>query len=389
MIPSFEKKFLLFIEKYFVQIIIAALFLVNLAIRYAAKDAINDDITLFYSPWYYEILEKGGFAALSENVGDYNAWMQFIVAILTYLPGNNPVYKYKIFSMCFDFVMAFGGAMLVYHVSDKNKKLSVIAFMALIYSPLVISNSAFWGQCDSTYTCFIILALLAFFKDKPHWAFAALGVAFMFKLQAILFMPFVLFYYFYKKKFSILYFLIIPFVMLLGGIPVALHGRSIFDIFNMYFFQVDQYSILYAYYPSVWCLIAGIGEHEILHSMAMFAAIAAIGIVIFFIYREQREFSQKRLVLIALVLTYTAVMFLPSMHERYGYVYEVLAVLYAVLDKKTIPNCVLVIIASLCSYSHYLLRYNIEWIVIMLCNYIAYSLYVYHLFSKKEDKAVE
>lgn len=53
----------------------------------------------------------------------------------------------------------------------KNDKVFFITFAVVIMLPTVILNSAYWGQCDSIYTTFIILTLLYLYKGKYHGAF--------------------------------------------------------------------------------------------------------------------------------------------------------------------------------------------------------------------------
>ena len=54
------------------------------------------------------------------------------------------------------------------------------------------------------------------------------------------------------------------------------------------------------------------------------------------------------------LLSYTCVLFLPSMHERYGFLYEVLAIVLAVMIPRMIPMCMGLICISLTTYGSYL-----------------------------------
>ena len=63
----------------------------------------------------------------------------------------------------------------------------------------------------------------------------------------------------------------------------------------------------------------------------------------------------------AFILAYTCVFFLPKMHERYGYLYEILAILIAFVDRKTIIPCVVLNMVSLITYSLYLYGVSYDW----------------------------
>lgn len=47
-------------------------------------------------------------------------------------------------------------------------------------------------------------------------------------------------------------------------------------------------------------------------------------------------------------------MFLPAMHERYGYCMELLLIIYAIIWKKKIFTAIIVNLITVCAYSGYL-----------------------------------
>ena len=56
--------------------------------------------------------------------------------------------------------------------------------------------------------------------------FVFYSIAICFKLQAIFMFPFLIIIYMVKKKFSILYFLWIPFIYLIIGLPCVFLGKG-------------------------------------------------------------------------------------------------------------------------------------------------------------------
>lgn len=58
--------------------------------------------------------------------------------------------------------------------------------------------------------------------------------------------------------------------------------------------------------------------------------------------------------IMAFLVVYTCVLFLPSMHERYGYLYEVMSILLAVMIPRMIMPCIGLLGISLNTYSNYL-----------------------------------
>ena len=64
------------------------------------------------------------------------------------------------------------------------------------------------------------------------------------------------------------------------------------------------------------------------------------------------------------------------MHERYGYLYEILAVVLAVLIPKTIPLCIGLLCISLSTYGAFLFWIEVNWPVLVCANLALYGIYV-------------
>lgn len=247
-----ERKLMNFIEKHLDMAAIAAITLLSMLIRFSLRHIVSGDVYSFLMPWYDEIKSGGGMRMLGQQVGNYNMLYQTLIALFTYLP-IKALYAYKIFSIFFDYCLAFVMGSLAYRYSDVNRKWKgIFAYAAVLLSPIVIMNSSAWAQCDSIYVCFAILALFMLCREKYLPAFLLLGVSFSFKLQAVFILPLFLFVYFWRKKFSILYFLIIPAVMCVLNLAGVIMGRSFLDIFRIYFDQTNKYPSMVLNYPSIW-----------------------------------------------------------------------------------------------------------------------------------------
>ena len=207
-----ERKIVEFVERNVNILFMLAITGLAIVVRYAGRDFVSGDMTWFLLGWFQKIADNGGIHSLKDQVGDYNILYQTIVAIFTYI-GDKSIYYYKILSIFFDFCMAISAAIFACELSkkEKNDKVFFVTFAAVIMLPTVILNSAYWGQCDSIYTTFIILTLLYLYREKYHRAFMFLGIAFAFKMQTIFIFPFIICFYIYKKQFSIFELLITVF----------------------------------------------------------------------------------------------------------------------------------------------------------------------------------
>lgn len=180
---------------------IAAVMVFAVISRFELRGFQSGDMHRYLLPWYQEILQLGGLEALGQQVGNYGIPYQTIIALLTYLP-LSAITAYKLISCCFDVLLAAVCVLIIREVSDTVKKNTLaILFALVLMSPIVILNSAVWGQCDSIYTFFCLLSLLLFLKEKDLWGIVAYGAAFAFKLQAVFLLPVIGLIYLKEKGF--------------------------------------------------------------------------------------------------------------------------------------------------------------------------------------------
>ncbi len=378
-----EQRFLSFLERHIYIIALAAITILAVVVRSVLIDYVSGDAYYFLLPWY-ETMKPQGFAALSQQVGDYNMLYQFFVALFTYLP-IDPLHAYKLFSIIFDFCLAILAAWIIYKNASSHPQLkAVVMYACVLLSPLVVLNSACWAQCDVIYTFFCVFSLYMMCKDKYLASMILFGVAMAFKLQAIFILPVLLFCWFYKKKFSFLYFLTVPAVMILLSLPGLLHGRKISEVFTIYFNQTSTYQAMSMNYPSFWTLFQN-GSLNEASKYGMFSKVAVIltlGIVMVYLLiwlKKRVVLNWENLFSMAFLVVYTCVLFLPSMHDRYGYLYEILALFLAFRYYKTIPMLLLTYSVSVIAYGLYLFTFGANLALISFLNLVAYALYAIYL----------
>lgn len=351
--PETEKKALTWVDAHLPLIAGLMFTMMGILARIPLLDVVSGDSRFFLLPWYAEIQENG----LGTQVGNYNFLYQMLIYLLTKLP-LEPLHAYKFLSILFDFLLAAGVGLLTAELAKKGKRWNgVLAYGAALLSPVVILNSAAWAQCDSIFCCFAVFALLALAKEQWSLSMILMGVSFSFKLQAVFLLPVFLFVYYQRRRFSVLQFGLIPATMVLTGLPLVFFGRNILDIFGTYGSQTGTYPYMALSYPSAWLLLAAerdAGQYELLKAMAIFLTIAILAGLMLHWLRGRVNAKGENLICMACLLAYTCVLFLPAMHERYGYPYEILAIVLAVLQPKTIALCAGLMGISLCTYGNYL-----------------------------------
>ena len=371
-----ERKLLEWADRHLQIIVIAVFCLLGLLIRWPVRNLVSGDAHYFLLPWYEQIKENG----LSQQVGDYNLLYQALIALMTHLP-LEPLHAYKLLSVVFDYSLAAGAGILAASLVEQDKLWKgTVAFGLVLFSPLVVLNSAAWAQCDAIYTCFGVLSLLALLKQRHAVAMVLLGLSFTFKLQAVFLLPLFLFVYYSRRKFSAALFLLIPLTMCAASLPSLFFGRSLPDVFLIYFNQTSSYPYMAMNYPSAWLLLVNgmsASAYELLRLPAMIFTVVVLALLMLYWLRRANAPEGQDLLIMAFLMCYACVLFLPSMHERYGFLYEVLAIVLAVLMPKTAPLCAGLIGISVCTYGNYLFGWEClplnTLAVINLALFIAYT----------------
>lgn len=355
-------------------------------IRIIGRDFLSQDMLIFLKPWFESIKSSGGLKGLASQVGDYNIPYQTIIALFTYTD-INPVYLYKMLSCIFDFLLAYYSAIFICELSLKPKYGFTFncAYCLILFLPTVIFNSSFWGQCDAIYIFFCILTLRNLYKEKFIKSFVFLGIVFAFKLQTIFFLPFIVCYYFYKKSFSIFYFLVSALILELSGVPGFLAGRNLTAPWDIYLFQAQEQPIMNANIPNFWSLVSG--NYDSLGKFAIILTICILGIGAYLILSRQKELSLSEDYLnFACWVVWTCVLFLPVMHDRYAYGLDILLLILCFINKIYIPFAIASEILSLLSYNYFL--FDVAYMerlaaIIYISIYLIYTCIIY--LPKKEQ----
>ena len=352
----FERNFLQFVEKHIAVLGLAALLFLSVALRWSLIPYGSTDYLEFLRPWYEEIRAGGGLGALQNKIGDYNYPYLFLFALFSYIPV--PTIAVKSLSLVFDYVGAAGGAYLVWTLLAERPAVSrqtrrfyaCAAALILLFFPTVLLNAAVWGQCDFMYVSCLLFSLAFFWRERYFPAFIWYGAAFAFKLQAVFLLPVLLIFYLYRRRFSILYFLLIPATLYALSLPVviirwpATGPAALLEPVLVYLEQTEAYLYTTMNMPNIYSFVSGlefsVGNAHIADAYAYFRlagilfTLAVLGGAALFILAKRYRFDGKSFLLLCIFSIYTCVMFLPSMHERYGFGATVLMVLYLVLYKE-------------------------------------------------------
>lgn len=353
-----EKKFIKYIQDYHLVLGFAGVTMLALTMRLLMLDFESKDYLLYLSPWFDYLKENGGIRALATYIGNYNAPYMTILALLTYIPIKK-IYLIKAISIIFDFALALSAGFLVKYIVPKNKNLYfLIVYGVILFYPEVVINSAIWGQCDSGYATFVILALLALLKEKYLRSFIFLGLAFSLKLQFIFILPVFVIVYFVKKRFTILYFLIIPAVNFILCLPAIIVGRPISKILTVYLYQIDEYKISSTLN---FLNVYGLVSHNVneLQVYGIYITMVVLLMMLIYVIAKNIKLDNQKILNLSLWFLVVTTFLLPRMHDRYLYVGAILAIIYFVLYRKNLLLLVSITICSISTYFSYLFETEI------------------------------
>lgn len=320
-------------------------------IRYVFKNIITDDWNYFWGPWISE-LKEGGFRALSTDFYDYAPPFMYILYLISILPVN-PMSAYKAISSLFDFFAALVAAGIIFHIT-KSKIRAIGIYSIFMILPTMVANSALWAQCDVIYTTFILLSILFIFKDKPNLALFFYGIAFAFKLQSLFVFPlFVILWA--KNRVKIKHFLWIVVMYICGILPAWIAGRPLGELINIYVAQGTQdaysLSLKWANIYQVYGTTFFVKEYE---GAGILLILGILMILMFYMAYKKYEMSKEFILLVGFFFAMVTAYFLPHMHERYGYLADLLAILYAFTTVKRFYYPLIHVMISLSSYMEYL-----------------------------------
>ncbi len=321
-------------------------------IRSAFFSVPSMDYLTCLKPWVEEFKAVGSFRAIAGDFYNYTPAYMYILYFISLLPCE-PLLPIKLVSCLFDVVLAALGYRIIAKLTGSSVR-AALAYGLILCLPTVAVNSGMWGQCDVIYVTCIIASLYLLYENKSNASMLLYGLAFAIKLQALFVFPFYLLMWVYKK-YKIEQFLYIPVMYILTCIPAALAGKSIKELLLIYVNQGNTEPWMLSWnWPNIYTLFGPTNFYEVYKMAGILGTIAVLMLVVYYlaVRRECHDEGEmlKEMLAFALLVPFT----LPYMHERYGYLADILIVLYALVNPKKLYLAVLQILLSFMAYLGYL-----------------------------------
>jgi Gpi18-like mannosyltransferase len=312
------------------------------------------DYTEHLQSWFMTLASTPGLEAFRQPTWNYAPPYIYLLKLATFPLAEHPLRAIKTLSLVFDALLALGAYLIVRQRYEHSPGIAFGAAALVLFSPTVIFNGSLWAQADGTYTSLLLFSLFALMRHHNALAFVVFGIALSFKLQSAFLLPLLGVVYF-RRRFSFVYFFIIPLTYLVLAAPAIIAGMPIPTALGVYADQFDLYRTLTNNAPTIYQWIPNqyyemFVSFGIAVALAVALGIASVGIL------SRRQLSADVLIRMALALTLAVPYVTPKMQDRYFFPADVLSIVYAFYVPRRFYVPVLVTLCSLFSYFPFLFK---------------------------------
>ena len=173
-------------------------------------------------------------------------------------------------------------------------------------------------------------------------------------------------------------------------LPGIIMGRNWLDPIRIYLGQIDETRINLLY-PNLSGMMTqmnngNIYNYQIMKSFLIFLTLAILLIGSYYLFVKDKVWTKDQIVVYGLWIIWTCVMFLPSMHDRYGYLVDVLLVLLSFKYPILWINTTFSILESWLVYVSGLFGIDINIQLLSFTAVLNYTYFTMVVFFNKYDK---
>ena len=282
------------------------------------------DMRDFLLPWFHHVVTYGPVRAFAHPFSNYTPPYLYLLALVSLLHGSiAPMYLIKALSMA-------GTAFAAYAVSDLVAAMGGPRRYALLLFilPSAVINAALLGQCDSFWAGACVFAVAAAIRGSMLRTLIWCGVAISFKLQAIFIAPFII-GALVGRRVPLAKWIVPPLVFVALMTPAWLAGWPAEKLAMIYPAQGASYGFPGSLAnPWIFATIYAPDAARHFYWLGYAAAAAAsLGIGLLAASTVERP---RAMLFLALLSALALPFLLPTMHERYFYLADLLSLTAAI-----------------------------------------------------------
>ena len=323
----------------------ASVVLIALIVRLPFIYYISEDYLYAFGYWYNTIVDNGYYTALKYNFSNYTIY-NYLLATTAVLFPYYKLLSIKAIAIISDFILAFFVYKCV-RIKYQSKMAPLLAGLVTLLAPTVVLNSALWGQIDAMYTAFMIAGIYALLVNRQGWAFAALGLSFSIKPQALFLAPLFL-WLLMKKEINLRYLSLSPLVFFITILPGWLIGRPFNELLFTNVGYYRSWSVLQRHFPNLYQWIPN--SYYNWYLLFIVFTLIIISILTIIVRNSRIEMTKDTLIYLATLSVLIVPFFLPRMSDRYFFPADVIAIVLAFYLPKYWYVPVLMSLVSLGAY---------------------------------------
>lgn len=324
----------------------------------------------FLLPWLRAITSSNGLDVFSTDFSNYTGGYISILAFVSlFKPVLSELVIIKVTAVIGTGMAAVGVAACM-RATGWRKLPALNAGLIFMLLPSAMLNGVAWGQADAFYCAFILYSMAAVLSGRPLFAAMFFAVAISFKLQAILFAPF-LFGFLLRtpRKLLLGLILVIPIFFLTNALYLVA-GRPVWDVATIYADQAQTFHRLSMNAGNPWLFLDLFLDPE-MHSK-YYSTLVLTGLIAAFLVAIGLSWKAFRvpilplyLVLLAALTTLILPFLLPKMHERFFFMAESFILISCLMNRNFLTAAIAVQLSALAMYSIYhdtfLVRTALGW----------------------------
>lgn len=362
--------------------------LLGIMLRVVFRHFESNDYIHCFVPWISHFTDGSGFRGIAGDFYNYPPLYMYMMYLVSLVP-TAPLYPLKFVSCVWDVALSFFSMGVVYEMT-KDKKKALFAYGLILCLPTVVSNSAMFTQCDVMYVALIIGSFYMYVKDKPRASMLFYAFGFSLKMQVFFVLP-VYVYLWVKRKYKIEQFLYLPVIYVLLCIPAVLGGKSLKELLLLYVGQAQQEPWMMSWYwPNIYQLFGPHHFYPFFSKAGMFGAIAVVMVLLYYMAKKLRETSSRLVLKMLFCYSLVVPFFLPYMHERYGYLADILACLVFIIWPKKLYVAVIEVVLSYAAYASHLHENSmVPSVAYCIPMFVIVMISVYQVFVDEQEDAWE
>jgi len=278
------------------------------------------------------------------------------------------------------------GIMIYYLINKKNKKkYALFGSCLFLLNPVVIYNSAVWGQTDALNNVLFFASLVLLFSNKYFFSILLFFFSLYIKLSLLPLFPLYLLILLKKTQFNLLrsciYVIVSMAILLLFTLPLSstphiwltqffIHNSS-GELQHIVNYSFNFWSVLFN--PDSFSLIPLSSDIYFGLSLATWAYILfTLTYIPLLIYTlKQKRLSDSQVLALLFIAAFATFLLLPRMHQRYIYPVIPLIATYIGIERKNIIPYILLSIVNFINL--YVVWHPSDFLPVFFTNIIAHS----------------